>query len=360
MLGSGFKQKSPLILVVNDDRSLRLVMRDAMEKEGYSVAEAESGEDCLETCQQLKPDLVLLDAAMLEMDGFTCCLRLHSLLGDDCPPILMITLPNDEASVDRTFEVGATDYITKPIHWVTLRHRVRCLVQEHCLLQEQTERVERERLLEQQLEIAYQELQRLTSIDTLTQVANRRFFDDYLQQEWKRLLREQQPLSLVLADIDFFKAYNDTYGHQAGDECLKKVAKIVHHFAQRPADLVARYTGEEFAVILPSTPAKGAIQIAEAIRSKVKAHAIAHAGSPVSKLLTLSLGVASLIPSRNTSVDRLISEAEEALYQAKLGLRDRVVINLGNLAINTVHLNPSTPLIWGGNTDNVAEFYETS
>lgn len=349
------KKKSPLIFIIEDEKTLRLLLRRAMEKEGYRVVEAENGENCLEVCQQLKPNLVLLDAGMPGIDGFTCCARLHSLLGDDCPPILMMTALHDKASVDQAFEVGATDFITKPIYKSALRQRVRCLLQGHLLLQEY---IERERLLQKQLEASIEEIQRISSIDALTQLANRRYFDEYIQREWKRLAREKKPLSLILADIDFFKAYNDTYGYQAGDECLKKVADTIRQAARRPADLSARYGSEEFATILPNTPAEGAARVAEVMRSQVKTLAIAHAGSQVSQLLTVSLGVASVIPSRNSSIDRLIKEAEEALRQAKLGSRDRVVLNMGNLAVDRVHLNQSTPLIWGGTVEeNATEFY---
>lgn len=129
MISPDFKKSQPLILVVDDEKTLRLVLRRAMEKEGYRVTEAENSEQCLESCQQLKPDLVLLDAMMPQMDGFACCARLSALLGDDCPAVLIITTLNDKASVDRAFEVGATDYATKPIDWPVLLMRVRRLIQ---------------------------------------------------------------------------------------------------------------------------------------------------------------------------------------------------------------------------------------
>lgn len=170
----------------------------------------------------------------------------------------------------------------------------------------------------------YQQLQRLVSLDSLTQIANRRRFDEYLDQEWQRMTREGAPLSLILCDIDFFKTYNDTYGHQAGDNCLQQVAKAISSAMKRPADLVARYGGEEFAVILSNTDAKGAVQIAEEIRSQVQVLQLAHPSSQPIKSVTLSLGAASTVPCHESSPAALIAAADKSLYQAKAQGRDRV------------------------------------
>lgn len=171
-----------------------------------------------------------------------------------------------------------------------------------------------------------QQLYRLASLDGLTQLANRRRFDEYLVQEWRRMVREQTPLSLILCDLDCFKAFNDTYGHPAGDACLQRVAQAITQVVERPADLVARYGGEEFAVILPNTTIDGAIQVAEKIRAEVKALAIAHTNSQVSQFVTLSLGVTSIIPTSNLSFTTLIAVADHGLYQAKAEGRDRIVV----------------------------------
>lgn len=334
-----------------------MLLRRALKKEGYQVAEATNSEDCLHVCVQIKPDLVLLDANLPLMDGFSCCSQLQQLLGDDFPPVVMITALKDQESIDRAFEVGAAEYITRPIHWTVLYQRIRSLLGRQRAIAQLKRKIEQEYLLKAQIEALEKKLQRLVSLDELTATANRRCFDEYLKREWKRLLREQKPLSLIICDIDFFKAYNDTYGHQVGDECIKQIADIIRQVVKRPADLIARYGGEEFAVILPNTPAKGAVQVAETIRSQVKGHSISHAGSQVSKLVTLSLGVASVVPGPESSTDQLITEAEEALYHGKVGLGDRVVFNFGNLAVNTIYFSSSTPLIWEGNG---LEFYETS
>ncbi|HEY9798589.1 MAG TPA: diguanylate cyclase [Leptolyngbyaceae cyanobacterium] len=180
--------------------------------------------------------------------------------------------------------------------------------------------------LYQQLEEANKELQRLASLDGLTQLFNRRRFDQSLETEWQRLARERSPLSLILCDIDYFKAYNDTYGHPAGDQCLQRVAKIIKKTVKRPADLVARYGGEEFAVILPHTDTAGAVHIAEEIRIQVKALKIPHLGSGCSQSITLSLGVATLVPCPHLANSTLIALADQALYQAKAAGRDRTIL----------------------------------
>lgn len=169
------------------------------------------------------------------------------------------------------------------------------------------------------------ELERLATLDGLTQVANRRRFDEYLSQEWRRMAREQQYLSLILCDVDYFKSYNDHYGHQAGDACLKRVAAAMRNTLKRPADLVARYGGEEFAIILPSTAMQGAITVAQAIQKAIKLLRLPHIQSQISDFITVSFGVSSIIPTHNLRAETLITTADEALYEAKKQGRDRII-----------------------------------
>jgi diguanylate cyclase (GGDEF)-like protein len=172
------------------------------------------------------------------------------------------------------------------------------------------------------LEQANQELHRLAMLDGLTRVANRRHFDDYLLQQWTLLTRLQQPLSLILVDVDEFKRYNDRYGHLAGDDCLKQIAQTLSDTIMRPTDLVTRYGGEEFAIVLPFTALEGAQQVAQAIQSAVLKLGLPHANSTVSDRLTLSLGVSCIVPQPELSIETLISTADKALYQAKEKGRD--------------------------------------
>ncbi|MBW4576294.1 MAG: diguanylate cyclase [Aphanothece sp. CMT-3BRIN-NPC111] len=186
--------------------------------------------------------------------------------------------------------------------------------------------------LYQQLQEANLELRQLVSLDKVTQIANRHCFDAYLDKVWQQMVIEEAPLSVIMCDIDFFKTYNDTYGHQTGDSCLQQVARAISEVIHRPSDLVARYGGEEFAVILPNTPAEGAVRVAESIHSQIQALKISHINSPQGQLVTLSLGVASIIPPSETSPARLIAAADRALYKAKAQGRDCVVLDAAFMA----------------------------
>lgn len=187
--------------------------------------------------------------------------------------------------------------------------------------------------LYQELEAANQKLELQASLDALTQVANRRRFDEYLAQQWLQMSKQQSPISIIMADIDCFKGYNDTYGHQAGDKCIKQVALAINQAVQmtinikKENNLVARYGGEEFAIVLPQMNAIDAVSIAEQIRSHVKSLNITHKASVASKVVTLSLGVSTAIPQLGGSREALIAEADRALYQAKIKGRDRVLLS---------------------------------
>jgi diguanylate cyclase (GGDEF)-like protein len=186
--------------------------------------------------------------------------------------------------------------------------------------------ITRQKQSEQALQAANLELQRLAHLDGLTQLANRRRFDKYLSQEWARLRRERSPLSMIVCDVDYFKAYNDRYGHQAGDDSLKHIAQALTQVVRRPADLVARYGGEELAIILPNTNETGAIHVAQQIRAAIAQLQIAHASSTISEYITVSMGIACMIPSDSRPAGDLFAAADRALYTAKKEGRDRYCI----------------------------------
>ncbi|MDY6802200.1 MAG: diguanylate cyclase [Cyanobacteriota bacterium] len=169
-------------------------------------------------------------------------------------------------------------------------------------------------------------LEKKANIDSLTHLANRRRFDEYLNQEWRRMMEEKQPLSLIICDVDYFKLYNDSYGHQTGDECLRQVAGAIARSVRYPEDLAARYGGEEFAIILPNTRAKNAVKVAQKIRYELQKLKIPHRSSTASQYVTLSLGVSSMIPTEELSPADSIAAADEVLYEAKKQGRDRVVL----------------------------------
>ena len=317
----------PLILIVDDDVTTSLILSKFWQKEGYRPISVHDGKEALEVCQKELPDIILMDAIMPEMDGFVCCQTLQERYTSYCPPILMITGLNDSESVDHAFAVGATDYVTKPFHWAVLRQRVRRTLNAHQDHRQLQDTLAKERALHQELRLANQELKRLATLDGLTNIANRRIFDECLHNEWKRLRREQADLSLILIDIDDFKAYNDTYGHLAGDQCLYEVAQIIRHIARRPADLAARYGGEEFALILPNTHQKGAVFLAERIRQTLQEKALVHRASTVKSWVTVSMGISTIIPNHEDP-KTIINLADKALYEAKSQGRDRIVTDL--------------------------------
>lgn len=269
------------------------------------------------TIATLDLDLILLDIEIPVFDGIEMSRRLKATEAYRDVPIVIVTARTHVHSLDTAFQAGASDYVTKPINKVELVARIRAAIR---LKQEMDRRKARERELRnvmQELQQANEALHRLSMLDSLTGIANRRHFDNVLSHEWKRGIRSQQPLSLILVDIDEFKAYNDTFGHQAGDQCLQQVAQALKQAIHRPGDLVARYGGEEFAVILPMTPREGAEKVAEVFRGLVEGLQLQHPTSRVKDCITASLGVATMKPSRAIGPAALIAAADQALYQAK-------------------------------------------
>ena len=191
---------------------------------------------------------------------------------------------------------------------------------------ELTNEIHERQRAEDALKNANLELQRLASLDGLTQLANRRRFDEYLNQQWRTMAREKKTIALIMCDIDYFKRYNDAYGHQGGDDCLIRVAQALHNSLNRSADLATRYGGEEFAIILPYTESKGAFQVAQSIKLSIKSLEIKHAQSMVNNIVTMSMGVADVFPTLKCYPEELISKADIALYEAKKQGRDRIVL----------------------------------
>lgn len=316
-------ERSVILIIDDHPTNLRLAV-DYLEENGFVVLVAQDGESGLKRAKYACPHLILLDVLMLGIDGFETCRQLKAdAQTRDIPVIFMTCLLNTEDKL-KGFEVGAVDYVTKPIQLEELLARINT----HLRIQSLTQQLQKQnQLLQQQAlelqiarkeaEVAYNELQRLANLDSLTQVANRRCFDQHLNQEWRRLAREKAPISLILCDIDYFKRYNDCYGHQAGDACLKQVAQAIARVAKRPGDLVARYGGEEFAVSLPNTSADGAIQVAESIHSEVRLLNLPHAQSEVSAYVTVSLGISNQVPHPELQVESLIAAADRSLYAAK-------------------------------------------
>lgn len=200
---------------------------------------------------------------------------------------------------------------------------------------ELTREVKERRKVEKSLQKANRELQRLAALDGLTQIANRRRFNEYLKHQWRQMARKNSPISLIICDIDFFKAYNDAYGHIAGDVCLQKVAETLNRGAARPLDLAARYGGEEFAVILPETDAGGAFCLAHNLKKEIDNLKIEHCKSRIHQYITVSMGVAEAYPARHSFSETLVADADEALYEAKENGRNLIVLKTDKEALGS-------------------------
>lgn len=322
------------ILIVDDSEDQLLLLERLLNKAGYrDIVLANSAVEAIHILKECNAssrttDLILMDIMMPEIDGIEACYRIKEVECLKDTPIVMVTALTDVEKLQRAFSAGAVDYIVKPVKKIELLARVSSILR---LKHEIDRRKAHEKELEEltgKLETANKMLERISVTDALTGIPNRRYFDEFMGLEWLRAMRDQTPLSLIMVDIDFFKVFNDTYGHQAGDDCLKRVAAALRDALKRPADIVARYGGEEFGAVLPDTDLDGAVVVAEAIRLDVEALGISHNKSAylskVSNFVTISLGVASIIPNEASSPERLISMADNALYKAKEEGRNRV------------------------------------
>ncbi|MEG4320608.1 MULTISPECIES: diguanylate cyclase [unclassified Microcoleus] len=318
-------QELPLLLVVEDNHFLLAYLQTLLSPY-YRVAIAMDGVEGLEKAKILQPNLILSDQIMPRQNGLDLLKEIRNTPELSSTPVIFLTARSGMEARIESLDAGADDYISKPFDERELLARVRNLLRTHAAEQQLTALNRQLQQQKRQLETVNRALQYLATYDSLTEVRNRRFFNDYLDTEWRRLAREEAPLSLIMCDIDYFKLYNDTYGHQAGDECLRQVAQVLQCSVKRSADLVARYGGEEFAVVLPNTDIEGAACVAETIAQQVRGLQILHAKSAVSEYVTLSLGVACCIPAPMSQPGTLIAIADESLYRAKEAGRDRVSV----------------------------------
>lgn len=295
------------ILIVDDQPLNFRVMQHVFENQNYELFVATSGKQALTFCQNSPPDLVLMDVVMPEINGLETCRRLKSDENTREIPVIFVTAHSTDDEENACWNAGGVDFVAKPVNGRTLLNRVRV----HLTLKFQADL-----------------LRELAFLDGLTRVANRRLFDERLELEWRRNLRTKTPLSLVLLDIDHFKAYNDFYGHQQGDQCLQQIAAAMASVPQRAGDLVARYGGEEFVTILPDTNESGAVETAERIAQAIRALQIPHEKSQTDSIVTVSLGVATLIPTLDEPPEALIKRTDEHLYEAKAQGRNCIVSGL--------------------------------
>jgi len=308
-----------------------LLLESFLKKAGYGdITLAESADEALkylDTDGAEEIDLILMDILMPGINGVEACRRIRENTRLQDIPVIMVTAKAEELDLKSAFDAGAVDYVTKPVKKMEFLTRIHSVLK---LKHETDKRKAREReLLEitQELDRANQRLEYLSYMDELTDIANRRYFEEHFDQEWKRAGRHSRCMSLIMIDIDLFKDYNDTYGHKEGDVCLRKVATALKHTLKRPGDFVARYGGEEFITVLPDTDVRGAAVIAESMRLGVQSLGIEHDGSPDVGKVTISLGVASTVPKNGKiTSETLVVGADRAMYRAKQGGRNRVEV----------------------------------
>ena len=310
------------VLVVEDSATLRAGLAQMLARMGHTVALAEDGERALEIIRADRPDIVLMDAVMPVLDGYETARRIRAMLPGDWVPIIFLSGSEDDQDLERGIEAGGDDYLVKPVSYVVLHAKIRAM-----------HRIEEMRQtllgLSAQLSAANRDLVLLARQDGLTHVANRRHFDAFLGQELRRAERTRDPLGLILCDVDYFKLFNDHYGHVAGDECLKRVAAALQAACRRPADFVARYGGEEFAMVLPNTGPDGVQSVAESMRVAVATLDIPHVASQATTHVSISSGGAVYLPGQGVTQERLVGRADEALYRAKSLGRNRCTVFSG-------------------------------
>lgn len=271
----------------------------------------------VEQAIKFRPTVILQDLVMPSMDGLMLLSKLRSAPSTCDIPVIVLSSKEDPKIKSEAFALGATDYLVKFPDRIEVLARIRAHSRSYHAQKQRDEAYRQLSELQAELERKNVELERLSSSDGLTGILNRRSFDNYLRKEWLRASREKKELALLLIDIDYFKAYNDHYGHQGGDACLCQVAHELSVNLRRPSDIAARYGGEEFVVVLPDTSCEGASSIAEVLREKIQALNIAHEFSRVASCITISLGIACLLPGSDTEPEMLIKFADQALYRAK-------------------------------------------
>ncbi len=304
------------ILLVDDQASLRASMSLQLVSMGHQVQEAESAQQALQALAQRRPDVVLLDVVMPGEDGYWLARQIRNMEGCHWTPIIFLSSLDGETDLWQGIQAGGDDYLIKPVTPLVLGAKLHAMARLQRMRHELIQTSEA-------LRAANEKLHHQTLQDGLTGLGNRRGFDEHLHISLRQCQRDQVPLTLLLADVDHFKRYNDAAGHQAGDLCLQNLGNVLRMACRRPHDYAARYGGEEFGLILPNTSKSGAMTFARALQQLVHAQMGAHPDSPVSERLTLSGGITTVVPDVDTSVSSLVMRADQALYAAKAQGRNR-------------------------------------
>lgn len=314
------KSKALKVMVVDDSKVVAKVLTNYLSSMGITdPLLAATGNLAIEIFKRERPDIVLLDVQLPDIDGFDVSREIRKLEAKgEWSAIIFLTSMNNDEDLVRGIEAGGDDYLTKPLAQVVFHAKVRAMLR---LVEMQRQLVS----AKHKLDLANAKLKQISTTDALTGIANRRAFDNFLALEWRRCMRKEKPLSLVMLDIDFFKLFNDKYGHQCGDKCLRRVAAQIARAAPRASDMAARYGGEEFMLVLSETNQDGALKIAERVRQLVADLKIPHYAT-ASQFVTISCGVVSVLPDDKLSLDALVKSVDAALYLAKHGGRNRVEV----------------------------------
>jgi diguanylate cyclase (GGDEF)-like protein len=295
-------EKKYSLLIVDDEKMNLMVLNQILSSE-YTVYTAKTGAEALSRAERLTPDLILLDIMLPDMSGFEVIRKLKASPLAAPSPVIFITGLNSVDDEEKGLHMGAVDYITKPFNNTIVKVRVRTHIQ---LLQN------------------LRTIEKVGLLDPLTELPNRRNFDKRMEVEFKRAARDKKTISFMMIDIDHFKKYNDTYGHLQGDALLKAVAKRMASEAKRPADMTVRLGGEEFGMLLPDTPLESAVMVAERARASIKSLTVPTMDNKKDTSVTVSIGVASVVPKKESTISELISAADKCLYDAKNSGRDKV------------------------------------
>lgn len=306
------------VLIVDDSRTYQAMLASYMADMGFQSIAAMNGREALDIFTDEWPDLILLDVNMPGMSGYETARQFRDL-GEEWAhwvPIIFLSGSIEDRDIVMGIEAGGDDYLAKPISEVVLHAKIKAMMR---MADHRRTSIE----VAEALSKANEKLEQLSRNDGLTGIANKRYFIEYMKHEWFSCMRNQSPVSLLFIDVDYFKPYNDHYGHLKGDGCLKKVAQALHDATRRNSDMAFRYGGEEFAIILPETGHEGMCYMGQVMVQTVHDLQLAHAYSSADNVVTISVGGATMVPQKGSKPAIVIEQADKGVYKAKESGRNR-------------------------------------